>query len=406
VAGHRGSITTTADRSLDLTERLTALAERTLEQNWREGEREGVHYGYTEPSPGRYPWQWYWDSCFAAIAWRRFDPARARTELETLLAAAEPDGFIGHTIFWQRPVTWKRFLYYNVRSRGDFMTRTIQPPLLAFAWRLAVGHPAEVPGIVRHHEWVEAERDLEGDGLLWVLQPDETGLDASPQFDPVWGRRAQGLPLFPLLVRRNRRLDFDIRAVRDAGGPVACVALTNVLHGLSRLALGRPSITPALVDRLWDEGTGLFRLESWPPVREHVPVTWAALAPLALPDLPEEIGRRLVEEHLLDRDRFWLPLPPPAVAASEPTFSRSDTFYGLRRYWRGPTWVNSAWLIHMGLVRLGYTEQASELATAIAGAVAREGLREYYDPYTGAGMGAKNFAWSALVLELLDEPHC
>jgi hypothetical protein len=60
----------------------------------------------------------------------------------------------------------------------------------------------------------------------------------------------------------------------------------------------------------------------------------------------------------------------------------------------------------MGLVRLGYTEQASELATAIAGAVAREGLREYYDPYTGAGMGAKNFAWSALVLELLDEPHC
>jgi hypothetical protein len=32
----------------------------------------------------------------------------------------------------------------------------------------------------------------------------------------------------------------------------------------------------------------------------------------------------------------------------------------------------------------------------------REGLREYYDPYTGGGMGARDFAWSALALELAD----
>ena len=31
----------------------------------------------------------------------------------------------------------------------------------------------------------------------------------------------------------------------------------------------------------------------------------------------------------------------------------------------------------------------------------RGGLREYYHPYTGAGMGARNFGWSSLVLELL-----
>lgn len=394
--------TTTADTSRAREERLRDCARRTLERNWREGERKGVRYGYTEPSPHRYPWQWYWDSCFAAIAWRRFDRARARTELETLLAAAEPDGFIGHTIFWLRPVTWKRYPFYNVRARGDFMTRTIQPPLLAFAWSVAVGDPAEMPGIARHHDWVQRERELDGDGLIWVLQPDETGLDASPQFDAVWGRRAQGLPLFPLLVWRNRRLGFDIHAVRAAGGPVLCEPLTNVMHGLSRLALGRASITPALVDRLWDERDGLFRGEAWPPVRGRVPITWAALSPLALPDLPEEIGRRLVEEHLLRRERFWLPVPPPSVAADEPSFSRKETFLGLRRYWRGPTWVNAAWLIWMGLVRLGYDEPARELAERVTGAVEREGLREYYDPFTGAGLGARDFAWSALALELLD----
>ena len=34
--------------------------------------------------------------------------------------------------------------------------------------------------------------------------------------------------------------------------------------------------------------------------------------------------------------------------------------------------------------------------------MSREGLREFYDPRDGRGMGAKNFAWSALALELLD----
>jgi hypothetical protein len=374
---------------------------RVLEQNWRTGTHSGVRFAYTCPSPARYPWQWYWDSCLTAIAARHFDPARPRAELESLLAAAEPDGFIGHTIFWERAVTRTRRLFYNVRSRRDLMTATIQPPLLAWAWLITVGDPRAEPRILAHHQAVLDRRDLEGDGLIWIIQPDESGLDASPTFDSVWGWRAHGTPGFVDLVRRNRRLGFDARAVRRAGGPVVCGALTNTLHGLSRLALGQPSITPALIDRLYNESSGLFGHEVWPGRRRPRVVTWAALAPLALADLPEAIGRRLVEEHLLDPTRFWLPVPPPSVAADERTFSMKDTFIGLRRYWRGPTWVNSAWLVWLGLLRLGYEAQAQELARRVLGAVAGAGLREYYDPTTGAGMGAPDFAWSSLAAEFV-----
>src|SRR5438067_4065889 len=108
---------------------LAELAARVLDAGWAEGERAGVPYAYTEPSPSRYPWQWYWDSCFAAIAWRRFAPRRARVELESLLAAQRPDGFIGHTIFWRSHVSGLRLLFYNVASRRSFQTETIQPPL-------------------------------------------------------------------------------------------------------------------------------------------------------------------------------------------------------------------------------------------------------------------------------------
>jgi hypothetical protein len=376
---------------------------QVLETNWRTGRRTGdqVPFAYTCPSPGHYPWQWYWDSCFAAIAWRRFAPERSRAELESLLAAQREDGFIGHTVFWNQPLTGVRRFTYNVSSAGAPMTSTIQPPGLAWAWRVAVGDPAAVSAIQRHHEWLATNRELEGDGLVWIVQPDESGLDASTQFDPIWRRRAGGLPGFVLLVRRNRHLGWDLRRIAAAGGPVCMEVMTNVLYGLSKLALGMPSLTPALIERAYDPRRGLFMPVSQPAVSQPIPVTIAALAPLALPDLPEEIGRRLVEEHLLGPGRFWLPVPPPSVSASEPSFSLRDTgrLHQLR-YWRGPTWLNAAWLVWLGLVRLGYERPAQEMAARLIATVARSGLREYYHPYTGEGMGHRDFAWSTLVLEL------
>jgi hypothetical protein len=381
------------------------MSETTLHSNWREGIRpsDGVPFAYTCPSPVHYPWQWYWDSCFAAIAWRRFDPDRSRRELETLLAAQRPDGFIGHTIFWNTPLPGLRALTYNVLSARAEMTASIQPPTLAWAWKIAVGDPASVAGIVRHHEWIAEHRDLDGDGLIWIVQPDESGLDASPQFDAIWGRRAHGLPGFVRLVRRNRRLGYDLRRIVDGGGPVCCEVVTNVLYCLSRLALGQESLTPTIVARMYDEGSGLFWPLARPEPKRRIALTWSALAPLALPDLPEAIGRRLVEEHLLDPERFWLPVPPPSVSASDPSFSLDDTdIFRLKRYWRGPTWVNSAWLVWLGLIRLGYDDHAAELTARLSGAIANAGLREYYEPYTGRGMGAVDFAWSSLVMEMID----
>ena len=382
---------------------LRPLCERVLANNWREGYLpDGTHFGYTSPSPRHYPWQWYWDSCFAAIARRRFDPERARHELESLLMAATPDGFIGHTIFWDLPLQGPRRFTYNVTEQDATMTASIQPPLLAWAWSLAVGDPAQEPRLARHLDWFEHHRTLDSDGLIWIVQPDESGLDASPQFDPVWRWRAHDLPGFLTLVRRNRRLRYDLRAVAASGWPVMCEVLTNVLYSLSRTALGRPSLTAALIERCYDERSGLFRPLVRGGLTARMPVTWTALAPLALPDLPERIGRRLVEEHLLDPMRFWLPAGIPSVAADERSFRHDDRGrFVRRRYWRGPVWVNTAWLIWQGLERLGYRDHADELARRIAQTVRVAGLREYFDPYDGRGMGQHDFAWSTLALDLV-----
>jgi hypothetical protein len=385
--------------------RIVDLCEGVLRGSWREGEHDGRTYAFTAPSPGKYDWQWYWDSCFHAIAWHRFDPERSRRELETLLDSST-DGFIGHITFIGRPLNLERAIRYNVATRHAPHTSTIQPPLLAWAWSLTVGDPKLEPRIDEHHDWLRRHRDLDDDGLLWLIQPDESGLDASPKFDHVWGHRAQGHRLFPTLIHGNRRRGFDARRVAADGRPVVCEVVTNVLWALSEQSLGRPSPTPALVERLWHDDIGRFAddvrhaVRPTPPVER--PMTWDTLAPLALPDLPDEIGHRLVQETLFAPGKFWDAVPLASVAIDDPTHTSRDEYWGLRRYWRGPSWVNSAWLIWLGLRRLGYRDEAADLASRLGAVVLREGLREYYDARTGAGMGGRDQGWSTLIAGMVD----
>ncbi len=42
------------------------------------------------------------------------------------------------------------------------------------------------------------------------------------------------------------------------------------------------------------------------------------------------------------------------------------------------------------------------MAARIESTLRREGLREYYDPRTGEGLGAREFAWTALAMELAE----
>ena len=57
--------------------------------------------GYTVPTHGLYPYQWNWDSVFAALGFAEHDLDRAWTEIETLLSGQWPNGMIPHILFHQ-----------------------------------------------------------------------------------------------------------------------------------------------------------------------------------------------------------------------------------------------------------------------------------------------------------------
>jgi glycogen debranching enzyme len=388
-----------------------------LHHNWRHGvrRRDGVPYAFTCPGPPRYRHQWHWDSCFHAVSWMAFDPNHAREELRTLLRSGRPDGFLPHTVFWGSPAGWRRApLYATAGVFGDTHTETIDPPLLAMAWeRVAAGDRAFVdeglPMLATHLDWLAHHRDPDDDGLLTILLPDESGLDDSPKYDPVYGRYAHHRVGYGLLIENCRRYGWDSRRIIASTDLHVEDVLVNVAYALSLRAMGRMSgdaawtaraqrTEAALMERCHDPASGLFwDLAGRTEKAVHLS-TWASLAPLALPNLPEDVRRRLVEEHILHPRRYHAPVGIPSVAIEEPSFNpRFDRW----RCWRGPSWVNTAWLLVPSMRELGYVDEADRIVTSLAEAALREGFREYYDPRDGAGLAAKSFGWSTLLVDLL-----
>jgi hypothetical protein len=383
-----------------------------LRANWREGVRaaDGVRYAYTCPATPRYRHQWHWDSCFHAIAWTHFDRSRAEAELRTVLRSGTGEGFLPHTVFWTHPALWRRAPFYaTARIAGNTHTETIDPPLLAVAWERIGAPPDALPEIARHLDWLERERDPDGDGLLSILLPDESGLDDSPKYDQVYGRYAHHRAGYFLLIEHCRRYHWHAPTIIARSELHVEDALVNTAYALSLHAMARMTgddawarraarTEAALMERCWDPHVGLvWDLAGRREKQVHLS-TWASLAPLALPGIPEDAKRRLVEEHLLHPRRYRAAVGIPSVAMEEPSFNpRFDRW----RCWRGPSWVNTAWLLVPPMRALGYDEEADRVVAALADAALRAGFREYYDPRNGEGLAAKGFGWSTLLVDLM-----
>jgi putative isomerase len=103
-----------------------------------------------------------------------------------------------------------------------------------------------------------------------------------------------------------------------------------------------------------------------------------------------ERARRMIHEHLLNPDEFWLAFPVASYAKTEP-----DYYQGSHHEcnWRGSTWAPTNYMIFQGLRAYGYQAEARELATRLFNMALLKNavLREYYNAETGEGLGQTRF---------------
>ena len=82
------------------------------------------------------------------------------------------------------------------------------------------------------------------------------------------------------------------------------------------------------------------------------------------------------------------------------TVNPKDKTFEETRYWRGPVWINSNWIIYQGL--LDKDRNFSNLIKKkTLELLENKKFHEYYNFKTGECLGANNFSWSAaLYLDL------
>jgi hypothetical protein len=390
----------------------------------------GKDYDFVCPSTGTYPFQWFWDSCFHAVALSHIDPARAGAELRSLLCNAQDDGFVSHVTFWQRERYEEMLSTYSIAYRTPHLSDCMQPPVLAEAVQAVFlrggGRPfldEVLPRVHAFFDWCDRVRDPDRDGLIAVLQADETGLDMAPKFDAYlgianaatarlddftagWERVAA--PYQRVGRDPQRMFELDIFVVEDVMVNTIyahnLVVLADLLAecgdrtGAAVMRERAARTQRALFDKCWDEEAGLFFDLAGRREEKLAVSSFTSLFPLLLPELPTDRAERLAAQ-LEDPSLYGAPFPVPTVPLSSEVFHPGEE--GSTLVWRGPAWMNANWYIARGLRTHGRIELAQRIENRSVEMVEQSGFREYYNPHTGAGYGAHDYSWTALVLDMI-----
>jgi glycogen debranching enzyme len=191
-------------------------------------------------------------------------------------------------------------------------------------------------------------------------------------------------PLFNALLVWSERALADIAGL--AGEPAQ--------HHLDRAA----ALSAAMHEQLYDNDLGSYVAVDARTGRSSRVRTVGGLAPLLLHDLPVRHRRALMST--LTGPSFL----GNATARGVPSYDLTAADVDPYRYWRGPTWINTSWLLRAALLDAGAYALAQRVTDSMLDLVATAGFREYFHPWTGEGLGAADFSWSAaLVLDILHD---
>ena len=323
--------------------------------------------------------------------------------------------------------------WWGVRTGQDGrrISGITQPPVAATCARLLFerdGHEerarALLAPLMGWHRFLLEERDPQGHGEPVVVHPWETGRDNAVEWDlPLWRVRPQVATLhrrdtdsvdaaerptdahyrrYLTLVRRGTAGGWQQDRLARSGpfrvlDPGFSSILARAAHDLAWLAeqLGEPRLAEeseqasarvagALQARA--DPDGLIRAADLHDGAAMPELSAGSALSLLTPGLSERTlaaTRHAVLEGELSSD-FGV----RSLEAEHPELNP-------RNYWRGPVWANVTWLCAHALALHGDEQAAAELRARMLRAVEGGGMREYFVPDSGRGLGAADFAWTA-----------
>ena len=387
-------------------------ARELLEMNHRKTNE----YEYTIPSSDTYPYQWFWDSCFHAIVLSELNPGMAKQELRALISKQFENGLIPHIIYWQ-PGDLHKYEWGK-----DGTSAITQLPLLASAvWKI-YEKTKDIEFLKEMHKpltnfyrYIVKDRDKRGNHIISIINPDESGEDNSPRFDRALNITDTQISIDDHLKKRltlidnNRVCNFDAINcmekffwVKDVPFNSILVENLRVLGEICTL-LGdmetkkfanenKEMIAKSMREKMLEDGVfWSINGQTYEKIKIN---TWAHFAPLFAGLYTKEEAKNLIDRYLMDENSFSSPYGIRSV-------SKKEIYYNPLGFWRGPIWIAVQWFIFKGLKKYGFEKEAEDLKRKTENLIKREGFREYYNGDTGRGLGAKNFTWGTLIIDMI-----
>jgi len=303
------------------------------------------------------------------------------------------------------------------------------------------------PNLKRFHKYLLTERDPEKSGLVTIFHPWESGLDDSP----VWDEALSKIKIqHPLKFER-----LDVIAVEGAKETIPSDDMYNKFiyiielmkqynYDEQKMYESFPFKIKSIVSSsiLYVANKCMIRIadilgEDIQEISEWLSMTQTNFYKYFHPDASQSLGKTeeilfynydLISKNWIRKRTISSLIPiytglipkgqiglfvkwlrharwcgegrchTPAIPSTDLT----DPHFNHLTYWRGPIWVNTNWMIWLGLLKYGYRDIAEQIRQGILELAANHGFREYYDPFTGEGLGGKSFSWTAaLVVDLI-----
>jgi hypothetical protein len=408
-------------------------------------------------APDLYPHQWSWDAAFIAIGLAHISVDRAVQEMRSLFRGQWKNGMLPHIVY---DANVSAEAYFPDAARWDVANASpdaphgvatsgiIQPPMHAIAIRLICdrAEPDQARAIATEfyqplldwHRYLVSARDPELSGLITIVHPWESGMDNSPRWDaalervqapegelPPYERRDLAhvsdpgqrptdaeydrfMWIVELLRRGGYRVDqlYDELPfrVKDIFTSAILVAANESLIRLADLADGDVDDLPIIES--WIDRGRLGLAEQWDPgidlccdrdVIDGASIevrTIATFAPLLAGQVTMEMRAALIRmwesaAFTGNTDLRW-PLAP-STSPEDPAFAPT-------RYWRGPVWPVTNWLLWWAWSRIGEDTIADTLRINALEQVDTAGFAEYMHPFTGEALGSADQSWTAAVI--------
>lgn len=315
-----------------------------------------------------------WDLYFENIYMSYFGISRyCRNNLEVFLSRQLECGFTARTLI-------------NPRMRQHFKPFLAQNALLGsrqtgnFIWLKDKYYTR----LKKYLEYWFHYSDFNRNGLCIWESADHSGMDNQDRRAGKYGAmEIEGVDLNCYLVRELQAMAIIAEKLGLPQDQIEFEAHAEKLNAL-------------INEVFWDEEDGFYYDRSEKTGNLVKVKSIAGFMPLWSGSIPKERAERIVKEHLLNKDEFWLEYPLATWAKSEEDYYQEKK--GDECNWMGTCWIPTNYAVFHGLMKYGYMEVAKELAYKTFEMVLNEeDTREYYNAETGCGQGLNPFwGWSTL----------